>query len=204
MIQKTLDVSELPPFSVSNDDPLWWGQMLMGVIEVMLFAIMIAMYFYIRLSVDMWPLPGDQLPHKLLPTLALVPLALSFPAAWVASEGAKQDNRGKMLAGLGLNLALAGAFLAMRIVEWHSFNFEWKADIFGSVTWTILGLHTADIIGDMGFTLVLFVIVLTGKYAQKQRLGVHVDSIVWYLVAGAWFPMYVVIYWGPTLVGAPR
>jgi heme/copper-type cytochrome/quinol oxidase subunit 3 len=201
MTQKTLDVSELPPFSISADAPLWWGQFWMGIIECTLFAMMIAMYFYVRLSVDMWPLPGDQLPHTLLPTIALAPLALSVVASWWASEGAKQNRRGAMIGGLVLNLLLAGLFLALRIVEWHSFNFEWKADIFGSIVWTILGLHTADMVGDMGFTLVLICIIISGRYAEMQRLGVHVDSIVWYLLAGAWFPMYVIIYWGASLFG---
>ena len=201
MMQKTLDVGGLPPFSISTDAPLWWGQFWMGIIECTLFAMMLALYFYLRLSVDMWPLPGDQLPHLLLPTVALVPLALSMVASWWASEGAKQNRRGAMLTGLIANLLLAGVFLALRIIEWDSFNFEWKADNFGSIVWTILGLHTADIIGDMGYTLVLIVILITGRYAEMQRLGVHVDSIVWYLLAGAWFPMYAVIYWGPALVG---
>jgi cytochrome c oxidase subunit I+III len=201
MMQKTLDVSELPPFSISTDAPLWWGQFWMGIIECTLFAMMLGVYFYLRLSVDIWPPPGDQLPHTLLPTLALIPLALSMVASWWAGEGAKQNRRGVMIAGLVANLLLAGIFLAMRIVEWDTFNFEWKADNFGSVVWTILGLHTADVIGDMGFTLVLIVLLVLGRYAEMQRLGVHVDSIVWYLLAGAWFPMYVVLYWGPTLVG---
>lgn len=202
MIQKTLDVSHLEPFSISSDHPLWWGQFWMGIIEVTLFAMMLALYFYVRLSVDMWPLPGDQIPHTLLPTLALIPLALSIAASWWASEGAKKNSRAIMIAGLALNFITAGIFMAMRFVEWHSFNFEWKADVFGSVVWTLVGLHTADVIGDLGFTLVLILILLFGRYAEMERLGVHVDSVVWYLLAGAWFPMYVVIYWGPHLVGA--
>ena len=48
---------------VSNKAPLWWGQLLLAFIEASMFFILLAMYFYIRLSYDMWPPPGVQLPR---------------------------------------------------------------------------------------------------------------------------------------------
>ena len=125
---------------------------------------------------------------------------LSCGGSYWASEAAKKDDRIGMALGLLANLVLAGIALAMRIVEWHSLNFNWKTDIHGSYVWAFLGLHTFDYIGDMVFTAVLLVIVLLGRYGPKQRLGVHVDSIVWYFLVAIWIPIYVVIYWGPHVV----
>ena len=39
---------------------------------------------------------------------------------------------------------------------------------------------------------------------MKQRLGVHVDSVLWYFIVLIWLPLYVAIYWGPHIVGAPK
>lgn len=194
---KTIDVSGLPPYDVSSQSPLWWGQLMITFIEGTMFCILIACYFYTRLRMDVWPPPGDQFPHRLLPTLGLIPLILSCGGSYYASEAAKKNSRGGMLLGLGLNLVLAGIALTMRIVEWHSLNFNWMTDIQGSYVWAFLGLHTFDYIGDMVFTAVLFVIVLIGRYGPKQRLGVHVDSVVWYFLALIWIPIYLTIYWGP-------
>lgn len=194
---RTLDVSSLPAYDVSNQSPLWWGQLMIAFIEGTMFCILIAAYFYTRLRMDVWPPPGDQFPHRLLPTLELIPLILSCIGTYWASEAAKKDHRAGMIGGLALNLALAGIALAMRIIEWHSLNFNWMTDVQGSYVWAFLGLHTFDYIGDMVFTAVLLLLVLIGRYGPKQRLGVHVDSVVWYFLVLIWIPIYLTIYWGP-------
>jgi len=200
---KTLDVSQLPPFDISSQAPLWWGQVCLAIIEGTMFSILMACYFYVRLRMDVWPPPGDQLPHLLLPTLGLLPLLLSVPPAYFASLAAKKNDRGGMILNLALNLFFGLIFFVMRLFEWHSLNFNWKADAQGSYVWAFLGLHTFDYVGDMGFTLVLLVLVLIGRYGEKERLGVHVDTVVWYFLVAIWIPIYVVIYWGPRIVGTP-
>jgi heme/copper-type cytochrome/quinol oxidase subunit 3 len=194
---KTIDVSGLLPYDVSSQSPLWWGQLMITFIEGTMFFILIACYFYTRLRMDVWPPPGDQFPHTLLPSLALIPLILSCAGSYWASEAAKKNHRAGMIGGLALNFVLAGAFLAMRIVEWHSLNFNWMTDIQGSYVWAFLGLHTFDYIADLGFTGVLLFLVLIGRCGPKQRLGVHVDSVVWYFLVLIWIPIYLTIYWGP-------
>jgi heme/copper-type cytochrome/quinol oxidase subunit 3 len=201
---RIVDVSGLPPFDISSKSPLWLGQLLMCLIEGSLFCLLIATYFYLRLGVDVWPPPGVRLPGVSLPTLALIPLLASCAGSYLASEAAKRNDRGGMILGLLLNLVLAGLFLAMRAVEWGSLNFTWASDAHGSIVWTILFLHTYDVIADLIMTLMLTIYLAVGKYGEKQRVGVHVDSVVWYFLAGIWFPLYGVIYWGPRLIGGAR
>ncbi len=201
--QRSIDVSHLPPYDISSQAPLWWGQLFLAVIEGTMFAILIAMYFYYRLSVDVWPPPGEQLPHLGLSTLALVPLLVSCLGSYWASEAAKKNDRHGMIFGLTWNLVFAGTALALRLIVWHSFNFSWSSSIHGSMVWTILGLHTLDYVADLIFTAVLILILISGRVGPKQRLGVHVDSIVWYFIVLSWIPLYIVIYWGPRIVGAP-
>ena len=175
----------------------------MAAIECSMFLMLIAIYFYIRLSVDMWPLPGTQLPHLSVPTLALVPLLASCAGSYWASQGAKTNSRRQMLAGMIANEVLASAYLLLRAFQWHNFNFGWSTDIHGSIVWAILFLHTFDAVADLIFTAVLIVLVMIGRTDPRVRLGIHVDSVVWYLIAGVWLPLYAVVYWGPHFVGAP-
>lgn len=201
---RTMDVSGLQPYEISNQATLFWGQVLLCAIEGSMFCILIAMYFYLRLGVDVWPPPGVQLPHVGAPTLALLPLLLSAVGSYWASEAAKRNDRAGMLLGLSSNLALALIFLGFRFYEWRNFNFNWAADAHGSIVWTILFLHTFDVVADLTMTLVLIILLAIGRYGEKQRLGVHVDSVVWYFLVGIWLPLYAVIFWGPHIVGAPR
>ena len=201
--QRALDVSALPAESISSQAPAWWGQLFLTFIEGSMFFILLAMYFYYRLSYDVWPPPGVQMPDEWIPGIALIPLLASAIGSYLASEGAKKDSRSEMLFGLAINVVLATCFLALRVVEWSRWNFTWRAGAYGSIDWTIMGLHTLDAVADVIFTFVLRVMVAIGKTGPKQRLGVHVDSIVWYFIVLIWLPLYVAIYWGPHLVGAP-
>lgn len=201
---RTVDVSDLPAYNISNQAPLWWGQLLLCAIEGTLFCTLIATYFYLRLGVDVWPPPGVQLPGLTLPTLALIPLLASCAGSYWASEAAKEGDRRGMILGLALNLALGIAFLILRAWEWKTFTFTWASDAHGSIVWTILFLHTYDVIADLLMTAVLIFILISGRYGEKQRIGVHVDSVIWYFLVGIWFPLYAVIYWGPRFLGAPR
>jgi cytochrome c oxidase subunit I+III len=199
---RSLDVADLPVYSISNRAPLWWGQFLMCVIEGSMLCMLIAIYFYLRLGVDVWPPPGTQLPFLTFPTLALVPLAISTLGSYGASEAAKKNDRRGMIMALSLNFGMGAVFLAFRFAEWRTFNFTWSTDAHGTIVWSILFLHTFDMIADLLMTLMLVIIVASGKYGPKQRLGVHVDSVIWYFLAGIWLPLYAVIYWGPRIVGS--
>jgi cytochrome c oxidase subunit III len=200
---RSLDVADLPVYSISNRAPLWWGQLLMCAIEGSMFCMLIAIYFYLRLGVDVWPPPGVELPLLTLPTLALAPLAISTLGSYWASEAAKKDSRRGMIVALALNFGTGTLFLVFRFAEWRTFNFTWSTDAHGTVVWSILFLHTLDVIADLLMTLMLAIIVASGKYGPKQRLGVHVDSVIWYFLAGIWLPLYGLIYWGPRIVGSP-
>ena len=200
---RTLDVSHLRDWEISSEAPLWWGQVFLCFVEGTMFCILIAMYFYIRLSMDMWPPPGIQLPQELLPALGLAVLIASCAGSYIASEAAKRDDRGGMIRGLVLNLVLAAAAMLLRAVAWHEWNFKWNTTAYGSITWGIIFLHTFDVAADIAFTFVLLVLALRGRTGPRQRLGIHVDSVVWYFLVAIWIPLYVTVYWGPHIVGAP-
>ena len=70
-------IAALKPYDISNKAPLWWGQLLMALIEASMFLMLLVMYFYMRLSVDVWPPPGTQIPHVTWPTIALIMLIVS-------------------------------------------------------------------------------------------------------------------------------
>ncbi len=131
----------------------------------------------------------------------MVLLLASCIGSYLASEAAKKDDRRGMIFGLGLNLVLALGGLAFRAWDWRLWDFKWNTTAYGSITWGIVFLHTIEPGVDIAFTIVLVIILIRGKYGPRQRLGVHVDSIIWYFLVAIWIPLYVVVYWGPYFLG---
>lgn len=201
MTQRELDVSSLPPYSILNASSLFLGQVLACIIEASLFFVLIATYFYLRLNVDVWPPPSTRKLDVLLPALAFVPLAFSCVASYIASEAAKTGSRAGMIAGLGANFCLGLIFLLMRYLETQSFPFKWSSDAHGSIVWSILFLHGYDMAADLLMTLVLLVWIAVGNGGPKQRIGVHVDSVIWYFLSGIWVVLFAVIYLSPRMLG---
>ena len=196
-----IDVRRLPPAEISNVSPIFWGQALLCIIEGSVFGVLIATYLYLRMRVDVWPPPQTANPPVVGPTAALAVLLASALGSYWASEAAKKDDRAGMLQGLGLNLLLGGFFLFLRAIEWGQLNFNWAADAHGSIVWTILFVHSFDILADLIYTGVLVAIIFSGRYGEKQRSGVHVDSVVWYFLVAIWIPLYALVYWGPYFLG---
>ena len=121
--QRTIDVSGLRPYEISSNAPLWWGQASLALIEGTMFGILIAMYFYFRLSMDVWPPPGIEMPREVLPALSLLCLIASCPGSYIASEAAKRDDKRGMVRGMALNVALAGIAMLLRAISWSQWNF---------------------------------------------------------------------------------
>jgi heme/copper-type cytochrome/quinol oxidase subunit 3 len=202
--QRALDVAHLPDRDVSNHDPLWWGQFILALIEASMFFILIGMYFYVRLSYDVWPPPGVQLPQQFWCAVAWVPFVVSAYGSYRASEAAKKNDTRGMILGLSFNLALGAMAMGMRAIGWWQWNFNWKTGAYGSIVWSMMWLHTLDAVADLVFTAVLILLLLLGYTGPKQRMGVHVDSILWYFIILIWIPLYIAIFWGPRFAGAPQ
>jgi cytochrome c oxidase subunit III len=194
-----LDVSGLPAYDISNKSPLWWGQLLLSFIEGTMFVILIAMYFYLQSGMDVWPPPGARLPGPTIPALCMSALVVACLGSYWASEAAKRNDPGGMIFGLAFNLFFGMIAMGFRAVIWRGFNFTWSADVHASTVWSIYFIHTFDVIADLIMTAALLVMIATGRHGPSQRLGVHVDSVLWYFLVAIWVPLWAVTQWGPSL-----
>src|SRR4051812_49334170 len=102
-----IDVAHLPVHKKGSDAPIWWGQLLMMVIEGVLFAILIAAYCYVRVNFAVWPPPGIENPDLTLPIIGFAVLLIScLPMIW-SEKALNEGNRRKVLLGLALNAVMA-------------------------------------------------------------------------------------------------
>lgn len=195
----TLDVSHLPSHAFSHRSPMWWGTLGMIAIEGTVFALTVMAYFYLRSHASAWPM-GVLPPDLLWGTLfTLVTLLSAIPNQLAKKAGERYDAAGVRL-WLGVTIAFGLAMIVIRCLEFAALNVRWDSNAYGSVVWTLLGLHTAHLVTDWGDSAVLEVMFFTGPLENKRFVDVSENSMYWYFVVLAWIPIYFVIYWGARVV----
>jgi cytochrome c oxidase subunit 3 len=194
-----LDLSELPPHGVGTASPTWWGTAAFMLIEGAGFGLAIAIYFYLMSLAVRWPINAP-LPSLTPGTLVTFSLLVSLAPNAVLARWAKNRDLRKVRFGLILMSFLGVAPLIMRFFEFPALGVKWDSNAYGSIVWTMLGLHTTHLITDLADTLVLTALMFSRHGDNVRRFGDVEDNIMyWNFVVGAWLPIYFCIYWVPRL-----
>jgi cytochrome c oxidase subunit III len=192
---EAIDVSQLPSFAFSHRSPMWWGTLGMMAIEGTVFALAVATYFYLRSHSDTWPMTAPP-PDLLWGTLnTAIMLVSAIPNHLAKKAGERYDVPGVRL-WIIVGLLFGAAFIGVRVMEFAALNVRWDSNAYGSIVWTLLGLHTVHMVTDWLDTLVLGVLFFTGPLEGKRFVDVSENSMYWYFVVWTWIPIYLVIYWG--------
>ena len=197
---RTLDVAHLPSVAFGSRDPLWWGVMGLILIEVTILAIGMVSYFYVRTLAPVWPPPPTALPALLLPTVnTLLMLVSVVPMYWVDRAARRKERRGVQI-GLVLCVVLGLVFSVLRGFEFRAVHTQWDSHAYGSVVWTLLGLHTFDLVAEVLETMLLMAFALTGPMTDHLFLDISDSAPFWYFVAAIWVPIYAVLYVVPRVL----
>ena len=115
---RTLDVSNLPDSVLDSRSLVWWGTIVMTVVESMVFAISIAGYFYLRMLASAWPPPRIGPPALGAATVTLAILIVSvIPAILLDRAGRARDAR-KVKIFLAANL--------VAVIMWWIFESRYR------------------------------------------------------------------------------
>lgn len=190
-----LDLGRLPPHGMGTASVTWWGTLAFMLIEGTGFALVIAVYLYLMSLSAVWPInvpPPDLLPGTLVTLILLASLA---PNILISRWAERQDLR-KVRIGVVIMSILGIAPLVVRIFEFPALKVSWDSNAYGSVVWTLLGLHTTHIITDLLDTLVLATLMFTRHGSNERRFGdVQDNAMYWNFVVVTWLPIYGCIYW---------
>ncbi|OEC96250.1 MULTISPECIES: cytochrome c oxidase subunit 3 [unclassified Rhizobium] len=194
-----LDVSRLPPHGMGRASPTWWGTCAFMLIEGSGFALAIAVYFYLMSLAPHWPI--DAPAPGLVPGTTLTAILLvSVVPNILVSRWARQRDLHKVRIGLIVMSVLGAVPLILRGFEFVVLNIRWDANAYGSIIWTMLGLHTTHIVTDLIDTLVLTGLMFSRHADNPRRFGdVEDNAMYWNFVVVAWIPLYACIYWVPRL-----
>jgi cytochrome c oxidase subunit III len=193
------DLSRLPLHAMGATSPTWWGTIAFMLIEGTGFALVIGVYLYLASLAPVWPLSAP-LPSPGPGTALTLLLLLSLVPNFMLSRWAEQQDLGKVRFGLVVMSILGAVPLVPRWFEFAALHVSWDSNAYGSITWTMLGLHTTHLITDLADTLVLAVLMFTRHSDNRRRFGdVQDNAMYWTFVVLTWLPIYICLYWVPRL-----
>jgi heme/copper-type cytochrome/quinol oxidase subunit 3 len=171
----------------------------MMVIEGTMFAMMVAVYIYLKTANLDWPPASVPNPDLRLSTINVVMLVLSALIMLIADRGAMRASTGAVRTGLGICIVVGIVFMVIRAQAMMTLGFKWSTHAYGSVVWTMIGLHTFHVIAATGECLLLFFYSLVRPLTRKQFLDIRCTAVYWYFVILMWVPFYFIIYVVPYL-----
>jgi heme/copper-type cytochrome/quinol oxidase subunit 3 len=194
-----LDVSALPLHGMGTASPTWWGTLAFMLIEGTGFALVIAMYLYLQSLATEWPIAAPP-PRIGAGTLVTIILLASVVPNMAVSRWARRGDLRKVRVGMVVMSVLGVAPLVPRVFEFMALGVKWDSNAYGSIVWTLLGLHTTHIVTDLGDTLVLAALMFTRHGDNPRRFGdVQDNALYWNFVVVTWLPLYACLYWAPRL-----
>jgi heme/copper-type cytochrome/quinol oxidase subunit 3 len=193
-----LDVSALPHEEFSHGAPIWWGNLLMCVIEGMAFALSIAAYFYIRRNFDTWPPEPTRLPTLAVATANLITLIVSILPYWYAARLARSfASPARIGSWLLVGVVLGLSSVVMRFYEFGAVHSRYDSNAYGSVVWLLLGMHLGHLVAGSLEPLAIAVLMFKGPVEEKHYVDVTVTAFYWYFVVISWLIIFPVVFLAP-------
>ncbi len=111
----------------------WWGMVILILNEAIIFASLLASYFYLRFNSPFWPPSGIQLPELVLPSInTVILIGSSFVFYWAVS-GIRKGNQMRLKSGLAGTFILGLVFLSIQIYEYTQLEFFPQDQAYGSL-----------------------------------------------------------------------
>lgn len=129
---------------------------------------------------------------------AILILASAFALMW-ARKGLLIANRGQMVAGLAIALALGVAFLFQEAMEYHhaaGLGVTLASGIYGTNFYMLTGVHGAHLLAGIAMLAVLLLRAFHGHFKAESRVGL--DLVVWYwnfVVVIPGLLIFIYFYW---------
>jgi heme/copper-type cytochrome/quinol oxidase subunit 3 len=190
-----LDVSNLPSYAFGRRDPRWLAVMLLIAIEGSVFGLMLFAYFYVRTRLEVWP-PTALGPRDLayggavLATMAASALTMHF-----VNRAAYRADLAGAARWLGATTALSALALLLRGLELSGLPFRWDSNVFGSLFWGVLSLHTLHLLAGNVENALFLALLHRGPLEKKHLVDLEMNGLYWYFVVVSWLPLYAILYW---------
>ena len=215
--------------SSQMDQTYRWGMIWFIASEVAFFGTFFGALFYIRLFVvpvlgegsethallwphfqAIWPLlknpdpkqfPGPEgvIPVWGIPALNTFVLLSSAAFITWAHWSLKKNQRGKVILGMLITIALGALFLgcqAYEYIEAHGhLRLTLASGIYGSTFFMLTGFHAVHVTAGLIMLIVILFRCLKGHFQPKYHFGFEAVAWYWHFVDVIWLFLFVFVYW---------
>jgi len=203
--RKTIDASKLPSTLFDYNEPIWWGNALLLMIETTMFGILVAVYFSVWMNlspfppplVDRFPVIYNPVPDLTVPTINLIVLLVSLIPGILLDLSARKKDEAKVKIFLIITLLFNIAAIVLRFYEFDSLYFKWDDNAYGSITWMILGTHLLHLFVMCAEDVFLLSWTIAEGLDEKHALDITVTAVYWYWIVGIWVFLYGLVYLAP-------
>jgi cytochrome c oxidase subunit III len=184
---------ERPTFSVPAKKMAMW---LFIIADTATFAGCLVAYGFIRNASANWPRPFHSITNVALMTFILVTSSLTM---LFGIDAARLGDKAKALRWTLVTAALGAAFAVLHIREWLAlidegmtlFKNPWGTPLFGSVFFSITGLHLLHVTGGV---IALVVIGLRYKGGRYNADDLEITGLYWHFVDLVWMFVVPLLY----------
>jgi cytochrome c oxidase subunit III len=178
----------------SRVDARTLGMFLFIASEIMLFGSFFTAYFFVRVANGTpWPTPPYELPVFVAGINTIILVTSSFTMHW-ALQAIKRGNTAGLKAGLTLTFLLGLTFLLTQLLEYSRVGFAPYTDSFGTVFFSLTGLHGAHVFVGLTLLLAATIRAYRGHYSAEAHHGVEIPGIYWHFVDVMWIVVYTTVY----------
>lgn len=202
-----IDVSHLPMSIMDHRSAIWIANLMLLIIESVMFCLAIASYFYLRQNFNLWPPPQvntrpadlNPLPGLGFSTANLVLILLSLIPIYLADRFALRMKEKATKIALVVCLITIASTCVLRWFEFSDIKFRWSDNAYASLFWTLLSLHFTHLLVAFGESVLVTAWILKHGLDYKHARDVRVTAVYWYWIAGIWVPLYLILFIGPRL-----
>jgi cytochrome c oxidase subunit III len=196
MTRAAVDVSRLPSFAFGQRSILWWATLGICLIEATAFVLMSAAYIFLNWRVPDWP-PGVAPPELGWATATTALTLISIIPNELTKRAAETLDLAKTRLWITVCMLFGFAFCVTRAFEFTALNCWWDTNAYGSIVWTLLGLHTVHVVTDLVDTVVLVAMFYTAPLDANRFVDASENAFYWYFVVFSWLPIYGLLYISP-------
>ncbi len=197
MSEAVLAGRKLPVGAYDHEGVGWWGTLCLIATEAALFCYLLFSYLYAQVKLDGNFLPELPSFQYSLPAV-LVLIASSVAIAWGVA-GIRRNARGRLLLGLVVALLCGVAFVVLQFLEWSSKPFSLRSHIYGSLFFTITGIHMAHLLVGLLALLLLLGWSALGYFDGRRNAPVLNVAAYWHFVVAAEVAVFFILYVTPYL-----
>ena len=190
------------PFSSTMSGPRstsWWGMVVLILNEAVIFASLLASYFYIRFNSVLWPPQGVKLPELTISGInTVILIGSSFVMQWAAGS-IRRGEVSRLRIGLLVAFLMGAVFLGIQIYEYTQLDFLPQDHAYASLFWGITGLHAMHVLAALIMNAYIQVRAALGHFGSERFQAVENVTLYWHFVDVVWVFVFSSLFLSPYL-----